>query len=54
LPLTTDYFPEMAGNTIPVRGHDPDFVTMVEGRLRELIATGFEITRVDAVVRNTK
>lgn len=54
LPLTTDYFPEMTENAIPVRGHDPDFVTVVEGRLRELIATGFEITRVDAVVRNTK
>jgi hypothetical protein len=53
LPLTTDYSPEMTENTIPVRGYDPDFVTMVEGRLRELIATGFEITKVDAVVRNS-
>ena len=51
LPLTPDYFPEIAGNTIRVRGHDPDFVTRVEGRLRELIANRFEITRVDAVRR---
>jgi hypothetical protein len=54
LPLTTDYFPEMVGNTIPVRGHDPSFVTIVEGRLRELIASGFEITRLDAVIRDPK
>ena len=54
LPLTTDYFPEMAGNAIPVRGRDPDFVTRVEGRLRELIANGFEIARVDAVIRDLK
>lgn len=54
LPLTTDYFPEMAGNAIPVRGHDPDLVTRVEGRLQELVANGFEITKVDAVARNRK
>jgi len=54
LPLTPDYFPEMTGNSIPVRGHDPDFVTRVEGRLRELIASGLEITRVDAVIREPK
>ena len=50
LPLTSDYFPEMSGDTIPVRGHDSDFVTKVEERLRELIASGFEITRVDAAI----
>lgn len=54
LPLTIDYFPEMAGNTVPARGHDPDFVTRVEGRLEQLIADGFEITKVDAVTSNTK
>jgi hypothetical protein len=37
-----------------MRGHDPNFVTIVEGRLRELIASGFEITRVDAVIRDPK
>jgi hypothetical protein len=51
LPLTTDYFPEMAGNTIPVHGRDPDLVTKAEERLRELIASGSEITRVDAFAR---
>ncbi|MGB8399377.1 MAG: hypothetical protein WCE35_11325 [Bradyrhizobium sp.] len=54
LPLTTDYFPEMAGTAIPVRGQDPGFATRVEERLKELIANGFEITKVDAVIRNTK
>ena len=53
-PLTPDYFPEMAGDTLPLRGHDPDFVGKVEERLRELIANGFEITRVDAVIRKPK
>ncbi len=51
LPLTPDYFPEMAGETIPIRGCDPDLVPKVEERLRELIASGFAITRVDAVAR---
>ncbi|SRR6266851_2795779 len=54
LPLTTDYFPEMAGSTIPVRGRDPDLVTRVEGRLRELVAIGFEVTRLDVVARRPK
>ncbi len=49
LPLTADYFPEMTGHTIPVRGCDPELVTKVEDRLRELVAAGVEITRVDAV-----
>jgi hypothetical protein len=49
LPLTTDFFPEMSENALPVRGHDPEFVARVEERLRELIASGFEITRIDAV-----
>jgi len=50
----TDYFPEMAGSTIPVRGRDPDLVTRVEGRLRELVAIGFEVTRLDVVARRPK
>jgi hypothetical protein len=37
-----------------VRGRDPDFVTKVEGRLEQLIANGFEITKVDAVILNPK
>jgi hypothetical protein len=49
LPLTADYFPEMAGNAIAVRGRDPDIVTKVEDRLRELVAAGVEVTRTDAV-----
>jgi hypothetical protein len=53
LPLTIDYFPEIAGTDVPVRGHDPDFVTKVEGRLEQLIANGVDITKVDAVIRNT-
>jgi hypothetical protein len=54
LPLTSDYFPEMVGNTIRVHGNDLGFVTSVEERLRELIASGFEITRVDAAIRSRK
>jgi hypothetical protein len=54
LPLTSDYFPEMFGDTIPVRGNDFDFVTRVEERLRELMASGFEITRVDAAIRGPR
>jgi hypothetical protein len=49
LPLTTDYFPEMVGNAILVRGRDPELVTKVEDRLGELLASGVEITRTDAV-----
>jgi hypothetical protein len=49
LPITRDYFPELSGNTISVRGHDPDFVTRVETRLTELILSGFKITRVDLI-----
>jgi hypothetical protein len=54
LPLTSDYFPEMDGNAVRVHGNDLDFVTRVEERLRELIASGFEITRVDAAIRSRK
>ncbi len=54
LPFTADYFPEMSGNAIPVRGHDPDLVTGVEGRLQELFANGYEITKVDAVPRRRR
>jgi len=49
LPLTVDYFPEMVGNAVPVRGSDPEFVAKVEERLRELVAAGFEIVKVDGV-----
>jgi len=51
LPLTRDYFPEMTENTIPVRGNDSEFVAKVEERLRELIASGFEITKIDGAIR---
>jgi len=51
LPLTADYFPELGRKAIPKSAQDPDFVTKVEVRLRELIAGGFEITRVDALTR---
>jgi hypothetical protein len=54
LPLTTDYFPEMVGDTIRVRGRDAELVARVEERLRELIAVGVEIARVDAVARPPK
>lgn len=50
LPLTEDYFPEMAGNVIPVHGRDPELVIKAEERLRELVAAGVDITRADAVV----
>jgi hypothetical protein len=49
LPLTADYFPGLADRMVRVIGHDPDFVVKVEQRLRELIAAGFRITKVDAV-----
>jgi hypothetical protein len=54
LPLTVDYFPELAGNSIPVRGHDPEFVTNVEERLRELLAAGVGITRIDSLPHRPK
>lgn len=54
LPLTANYFPEMAGNAIPVRGRDAELVTRVEERLRELVAAGVEIIRTDAVARPAK
>jgi hypothetical protein len=54
LPLTTDYFPELAANTIAVRGRDPELATRAEERLRELVAAGFAITRVDAIGRPPK
>jgi hypothetical protein len=54
LPLIEDYFPEMAGNAIAVRGRDPELVTKVEERPRELVAAGVEITRADAVARPPK
>jgi hypothetical protein len=52
LPLTADYFPEIAENTFRARGNDFDFVAKAEERLRELIASSFEITRVDATGRS--
>src|SRR5947209_8462761 len=54
LPLTPDYFPEMTGSRIPAYGRDPDFIAVVEERLRELIAAGFEITRIDPVARSKR
>jgi hypothetical protein len=54
LPLTTGYFPELVGDTIRVRGRDTELVARVEERLRELIAVGVEVARVDAVVRPPK
>jgi hypothetical protein len=50
LPLTPDYFPEMGRNAISATARDADFVSMVEDGMRELIAAGFEITKVDAVL----
>jgi hypothetical protein len=35
-------------------GRDPDLVTKVEKRLEALIATGFQIRKVDRVARNPK
>jgi hypothetical protein len=52
LPFTTGYFPGLDHGIIPVKGCDPDFVNKVEERLRELIAAGFEIAKVDAVFRS--
>jgi hypothetical protein len=49
LPLTTDYFPDLGHENVQVVGRDPDFVTKVEQRLRELIAAGFRIAKVDAL-----
>jgi hypothetical protein len=54
LPLTADYFPEMAEDAIPVRGRDAELVAKVEERLRELVAAGVEINRADAVARPPK
>jgi hypothetical protein len=49
LPLTKQYFPGLELEFIRTAGHDPDFVDKVEDRLRELIADGYEISRVDAL-----
>ena len=54
LPLTTNYFPEMAGGSIPVHGRDPELVAKVEERLRELLVGGFEIAKVDAVAAHPR
>jgi hypothetical protein len=54
LPLTVEYFPEMTENIIPERGRDAEFVVRVEERLRELIADGVEITRIDAVAGRSR
>jgi hypothetical protein len=54
LPLTAEYFPQMDRNAIPVHGRDPELVTRAEERLRELIASGFEIARLDAVTHHPK
>jgi hypothetical protein len=49
LPLTVEYFPGLDDNAIHVFGRDADFVTKVEQRVRELIASGVRIVSVDAV-----
>jgi hypothetical protein len=49
LPLTTEYFPQLDDTTVRIIGRDPELVIKVEERLRELIAAGFSITKVDAV-----
>jgi hypothetical protein len=54
LPLTSDYFPEMAGTAIPIRGSDSKLAARVEDRLRELVGIGFQITKVDAIGRLLK
>jgi hypothetical protein len=54
LPLSTNYFPELVGDTIRVRGRDAALADKVEERLRELIAAGFGVARVDAVARPPK
>ena len=38
-PLTVEYFPEMTGNMVRVRGRDPELVTRVEDRLTQLTPT---------------
>jgi hypothetical protein len=43
----------MAGDTIPTRGRDPQFVTKVEDRLSELIASGFDGVRQRLVTGRT-
>jgi hypothetical protein len=40
----------LARNEIPATARDADFVGKVENRMRELIAAGLEITKVDAVL----
>ena len=52
LPLAPEYFPEMTESTIAIRGNDADLAGKAEERLRELIASGSKITRVDAAARN--
>jgi hypothetical protein len=54
LPLTQEYFPELRHDVLPMAGRDPDLVTKVEKRLEALIATGFQIRKVDRVARNPK
>jgi hypothetical protein len=49
LPLTTEYFPQLDDTTVRIIGRDPELVIKVEERLRELIAAGFSIAKVDAV-----
>ena len=54
LPLTSDYFPQLGGDTIPAVARDPSFVAKVEERLKDLIAAGFETRRFDGVSRRLK
>ena len=54
LPLTSDYFPQLGGDTIPAVARDPSFVAKVEERLKDLIAAGFETRKFDGVSRRLK
>lgn len=49
LPLTNEYFPGLALENMHIYGRDPELVGRVEKRLEELLATGFDIRKVDHV-----
>jgi hypothetical protein len=51
LPLRSEYFPGLTGDTIPVLARDPELVTKAEERLKALRASGIHITRVDLIDR---
>ena len=54
LPLTREYFPEMAGSSIPKYGRDLELVAKAEERLRQFLATGVQLTKIDAVARQPR